>query len=366
MGTAIAARTRTRGTDIAIVGVGGHATRWRRTSTSSPAEPALGRDCVTEIPRTAGTPVTTRSTTRWGGFLDGVDRFDPLFFRISPREQVLDQERLFLESVRPRTLEDAGYYQPETLSPASPPGPTARAWSPHRQVGVFVGVMYEEYQLSAPGAGAQPPSGALGQPSSIANRVCILLPTTTARAWPWTPLCSSSLTPAIHLACEAIEETASAQQPSRAASTSASANKYVMLSRGKFTSSDGRCPRFGEGGDDYVPGGGVGAVPAQPAGPDPSPTATRIRAASSRARPSTTAAGPTASSVPNPAAQGDVIRPARSRRRCRTTRAEAIWRRTARTHLPRRPHIELTGLVKSVRAEDGEAEAAPTCAIPAR
>ena len=41
-------------------------------------------------------------------------------------------------------------------------------------------------------------------------------------------------------------------------------NKYLVLAQGQFASSDGRCESFGEGGDGYVPGEGVGAVLLKP------------------------------------------------------------------------------------------------------
>src|SRR5690606_13429497 len=41
-------------------------------------------------------------------------------------------------------------------------------------------------------------------------------------------------------------------------------NKYLALSQGRFMSSTGRCESFGEGGDGYVPGEGVGAVLLKP------------------------------------------------------------------------------------------------------
>ena len=74
-----------------------------------------------------------KSYSKWGGFLDNVDKFDPLFFSISPREaELMDpQERLFLETAW-WTLEDAGYTTSRLRQQA---------------VGVFAGVMYGHYQL---------------------------------------------------------------------------------------------------------------------------------------------------------------------------------------------------------------------------
>ncbi len=52
---------------------------------------------------------------RYGGFLDRIDSFDPLFFNLTPRQaEMMDpQARLFLETAW-EACEDAGFYQDRT------------------------------------------------------------------------------------------------------------------------------------------------------------------------------------------------------------------------------------------------------------
>ncbi|UJF34762.1 SDR family NAD(P)-dependent oxidoreductase [Paenibacillus hexagrammi] len=224
-----------------------------------------GRDCITEIPKERWDSSLNfdedktnsgKTYSKRGGFLEGVDQFDPLFFHISPREaEVMDpQERLFLECVY-EAVEDAGYTRDSLGS--------YRGWGLERNVGVYVGVMYEEYQLY----GAQEqiqgrPVTAGGTLASIANRVSYFFnfhgPSMAVET-----MCSSSLT-AIHLACQSIQRGGCELAIAGGVNISIHPNKYLKLSQGKFISNKGRCESFGEGGDGYVPGEGVGAVLLKP------------------------------------------------------------------------------------------------------
>ena len=81
--------------DIAIIGMAGRYPQARDLERSG-RTCAAGRDCITEIPAErwdhgryfdAETAASAGKTySKWGGFIDGVDQFDPLFFNISPRE----------------------------------------------------------------------------------------------------------------------------------------------------------------------------------------------------------------------------------------------------------------------------------------
>ncbi|MEU5633649.1 alpha/beta fold hydrolase [Streptomyces rishiriensis] len=211
-----------------------------------------GRDCITEIPPrlwdwtefwdpAKGT--TGKSYSKWGGFIEDSDCFDPLFFNISHLEaEAMDpQERVFLEEVH-HTLEDAGY--------------TRQALREER-VGLYVSAMWGGYQHYGPMDASTNSSFA-----SIANRASyffdfrgpsIALDTT----------CSGSLT-TLHLACESLARGECDLAIAGGVNITSHPHKYLTLSRTGFASTDGRCRSFGVGGDGYVPGDGVGAVLLKP------------------------------------------------------------------------------------------------------
>lgn len=245
---------------IAIVGISG---RYPMAATLEEYWRNLqqGRDCITEIPaerwdyRPYYDPEQRKPGKmycKWGGFVDGADTFDPLFFNISPKEaELMDpQERLFLETVW-HTFEDAGYNRVEMR----------RAFG--GRVGVFVGVMYAEYQLynAIPREGADPAS-VVSAYGSIANRISYFLdlhgPSLAVDT-----LCSSSLT-ALHLAAESIRRGECEAAVAGGVNLSLHPSKYLIHSQMSMSSSDGRCRSFGEGGDGFVPGEGIGAVLLKP------------------------------------------------------------------------------------------------------
>jgi acyl transferase domain-containing protein/NAD(P)-dependent dehydrogenase (short-subunit alcohol dehydrogenase family)/acyl carrier protein/ubiquinone/menaquinone biosynthesis C-methylase UbiE len=262
--------------DIAIIGVSG---RYPQADNLAELWQILreGKDCIVEIPPDrwdhdlyfdADPNQPGKVYSKWGGFINDADRFDPLFFNISPVEaEIIDpQERLFLECVY-ATLEDAGYTRQslgERLGADGREVPDLpKGLGLGGNVGVYVGVMYEEYQLY--GAEAQlrgRPVAASGNPASIANRVSYFC-NFNGPSLAVDTMCSSSLT-AIHLACQSLRQGGCEAAIAGGVNLSLHPNKYLMLSQGKFASSKGRCESFGRGGDGYVPGEGVGAVLLKP------------------------------------------------------------------------------------------------------
>ncbi|MGK3983835.1 beta-ketoacyl synthase N-terminal-like domain-containing protein [Sorangium sp. So ce136] len=220
-----------------------------------------GRDCITEIPKerwswedyyaeNRAQPGSVYS--KWGGFIEDHDRFDPVFFNIAPRDaELMDpQERLFLEHSW-MALEDAGYTREALQSPR-------RRGLPVR-VGVYAGVMSQEYPLFAAEASLQ--GQRIGLPtgiSGIAARVSYFF-NFNGPSMAVDTMCSSSLT-SVYLACQALKEGKIDAALAGGVNVSLHPNKYLMLSQAQFISSKGRCESFGVGGDGYIPGEGVGVL----------------------------------------------------------------------------------------------------------
>lgn len=177
-----------------------------------------------------------RTYARFGGFLDAIDTFDPLFFRLSPREaeRMDPQERLFLETAY-ACIEDAGY------APLGMEG--------DRSVGVFVGVTNGYY-----------PTGAYYW--SISNRVSYALDL-TGPSLSVDTACSSSLT-AIHLAVESLRNGSCSSAIAGGVNLVFDPKHYVMLSEATMLSAGDKLRAFGAGADGFVDGEGVGAVLLKP------------------------------------------------------------------------------------------------------
>ena len=250
--------------DIAVIGLSGRYPQARNLNEFW-ENLKHGRDCISEIPKERWDynlyydPDKNKKGaiySKWGGFIDDVDKFDPLFFNISPREaEIVDpQEKLFLE-IAWETIEDAGYTRAQLYN--------CNESGLEGNVGVFVGVMYAEYQLFGVEESLKGQTVALaGNPASIANRVSYFFnfhgPSMAVET-----MCSSSLT-TIHLACQSIKKGNCELALAGGVNISIHPNKYILLANGKFISSTGRCESFGKGGDGYVPGEGVGCALLKP------------------------------------------------------------------------------------------------------
>jgi polyketide synthase 12 len=216
---------------------------------------ADGRNAVAEIPderlRLGGPrlreAISADAGLRFGGFLDGIERFDADFFGVSPREAAAmdPQQRLMLELAW-QGLEDAGI----------PPDSLAGSAS-----GVFVGAIASDYaqllgQSELQAIGRYSLTGA--HRSAIANRVSYSLglrgPSLTVDTGQ-----SSSLV-AVHLACESLLRGESDCALAAGVQLNIAADSAVAAARFGGLSSNGRCFTFDARANGYVRGEGGGLV----------------------------------------------------------------------------------------------------------
>ncbi|HET8681027.1 MAG TPA: beta-ketoacyl synthase N-terminal-like domain-containing protein, partial [Micromonosporaceae bacterium] len=187
-----------------------------------------------------------KMSTRWGGFLNGIEQFDPAFFGISPWEAAnMDpQQRLMLE-VAQEAFDDAGQ---------------VRAQLRGSRTGVFIGLAHSEYgwlNLSNPElSNVYTATGSFG--SIVANRVSYLYdlrgPSYTMDA-----VCSSSLL-AVHQACESLRSGDCTMALAGGAGLFLKPEGFVWFTKLGVMATDGRCKAFDASGDGIVLGEGVAAV----------------------------------------------------------------------------------------------------------
>jgi acyl transferase domain-containing protein/D-arabinose 1-dehydrogenase-like Zn-dependent alcohol dehydrogenase/acyl carrier protein len=185
--------------------------------------------------------------TRLGGFLDGIDGFDPEFFGISPREAVWiePQQRLMLEMAW-EGLERAGY------SPGALRG---------SRTGIFVGVAANEYAhlLSSQSVDKIEPYFITGNAlNAISGRIAFALGL-EGPAVAVDTACSSALV-AVHQACQALHSGDCDLALAGGVNVLLSPVTFIAASRARMLSPVGRCKTFDASADGYVRSEGCGIL----------------------------------------------------------------------------------------------------------
>ncbi|HKO54661.1 MAG TPA: type I polyketide synthase, partial [Thermoanaerobaculia bacterium] len=210
-------------------------------------------NCITEVPRERwdvdafyrpGDPLAGKSSSRWAGTIEDYDRFDPLFFNISPTEaEDMDpQQRLFLQACW-HAVEDAGY--------------AARSLSGSR-TGVFAGCangdyhqLSREHQLSAQGFTGSAMSILAARIAYFLNLQgpCVSIDTA----------CSSSLV-SVAQACDSLASGVSDLALAGGVYVMVGPEMHIKTSQAGMLSPDGKCFTFDQRANGFVPGEGVGVV----------------------------------------------------------------------------------------------------------
>ncbi|WP_079645203.1 type I polyketide synthase [Mycobacteroides abscessus] len=234
---------------IAIVGIGcrfpgadGPEEFWRLLTD--------GVDAIDRVPVDRWDPDQVADSSRWGGFLTDVDKFDAQFFGISPKEaiQMDPQQRLLLE-ICWEAMEDAGKVVDKLAG---------------TDTGVFLGIATNDYgaaQLAF--AGNVNTYTVTGNALSIAaNRLSYFFdfkgPSIAVDT-----ACSSSLV-AIHLACASLRSGDCSLAVAGGVNVIVSPSVGVNFSKGGALSADGRCKTFDAEADGISRSEGAGLVILKP------------------------------------------------------------------------------------------------------
>ncbi|MCW5698016.1 MAG: polyketide synthase dehydratase domain-containing protein, partial [Bauldia sp.] len=227
------------GNDIAVIGL---ACRFPDAPDAETfwANLVAGRCSIVEVPASRWDG-RAGGKTRWGGFLDDHDRFDPEFFNLSWREAeaMSPQQRVFLEQAW-NALENAGYGKRSLAG---------------RRCGVFVGAAPDGYGVQD----TDSLSSLGGSLAILSARISYLLDL-KGPSLPLDTACSSSLV-AVHLACQSL--IAGDCDMALAGGVSilmTDGRLHSFLDDAGMLSPTGQCHTFDRAADGFVPGEGVGVV----------------------------------------------------------------------------------------------------------
>jgi acyl transferase domain-containing protein/phospholipid N-methyltransferase/acyl carrier protein len=216
-----------------------------------------GRDAVAEVPRDRwdidayydpDPDAPGKMSTRWGGFLENVDRFDPELFGISPREAVTmdPQQRILLEVVW-EALERAAI-SPERLMGT--------------RTGVFLGIATNDYaEILAQNTASERIDAyfASGVAHSIASgriSYCLGLQGPSISI---DTACSSSLV-ALVQACQSLRVGDSDMAIAAGVNVILRPDHGITFSKSRMMAPDGRCKTFDARADGFVRAEGCGVV----------------------------------------------------------------------------------------------------------
>lgn len=256
---AVAAEVQPATEPIAIVGIGCRYPGGIRDVDGFWEVVANGVHAVTEIPRArwdvddlfdADPDALGKTCTRFGGFIEDVDQFDPHFFGIAPREaKSMDpQHRVLLEVVW-EALEHAGTHPASLMN---------------SDAGVFVGLNAHEYEVMSVGNLEQLDGYVgTGAASSVASgRISYLLgsrgPSLTVDT-----ACSSSLV-ALHLAVQSLRKKECTTAIAAGVTLLLGPAAHVEFSRLRGLAPDGRCKSFDASADGTVWSEGCGVLILKP------------------------------------------------------------------------------------------------------
>ncbi|HVH47490.1 MAG TPA: beta-ketoacyl synthase N-terminal-like domain-containing protein, partial [Labilithrix sp.] len=215
-----------------------------------------GVDAIVDVPperwdaeRVHDPDPAKKSSLNWGGFVEGIDRFDAAFFGITPREaEEMDPQQRMLLEVASEALDDAGQARDELLG---------------SRTGVFVGITNNNDYVALKRLADDPARvrahHGTGMASSVAAGRLSYTLGLNGPAMAIDAACASSLV-AVHLAMQSLRSGECRMALAGGVNAILSPELSLAYSQAGMLSPTGRCRTFDESADGYVRSEGCGMI----------------------------------------------------------------------------------------------------------